>query len=105
MRVSKEKNREYQRTWYLKNRDLQRRRNRERGRNLRKWFRNYKVALACSKCPETHPATLDFHHINNNKAIAVSLAMRSGWGKKRILEEISKCTVLCANCHRKEHYN
>jgi len=26
------------------------------------------------------------------------------WSRKRILDEVAKCIVLCANCHRKMHW-
>jgi hypothetical protein len=34
----------------------------------------------------------------------VSHLVTSGYGWERIMEEIDKCIVSCANCHRKEHY-
>jgi hypothetical protein len=37
--------------------------------------------------------------------MAIAQAVNQGWSKERILEEIKKCDVLCANCHFKEHYN
>lgn len=27
-----------------------------------------------------------------------------GWGLKKVLEEIAKCDLICANCHAIEHY-
>jgi hypothetical protein len=31
--------------------------------------------------------------------------VRLGLSVARIKEEIEKCTILCANCHRIEHYD
>ena len=58
----------------------------------------------CSECGFDHPAALDFHHIDpDTKEFAVS-TMKS-LSLSRILEEIKKCEILCANCHRIKHYN
>lgn len=76
-----------------------------RRRSLRAWLKAYKATLHCKRCGENHPATLDFHHRNPRaKEIAIHMIYRKGWGKARILKEIKKCDVLCANCHRKEHW-
>ena len=49
------------------------------------------------------PAALDFHHINpEEKSFLISEQIRMG-GKDRILREIMKCVVVCANCHRIIH--
>jgi hypothetical protein len=56
----------------------------------------------CSRCDEDHPAALDFHHIDPaTKSFNLNRAGRHSDAK--VLEEIAKCIVLCANCHRKEH--
>jgi hypothetical protein len=56
-------------------------------------------------CPENHPACLDFHHKNpKQKDFEIACAIRQGWTKPRILEEIEKCIVVCSNCHRKLHW-
>jgi hypothetical protein len=34
----------------------------------------------------------------------VSRLVARGFARERIRDEIEKCEVLCANCHRKEHY-
>jgi len=47
-----------------------------------------------------HPAALDFDHVRGEKTMAVSLMAEryASWAK--VLEEIEKCVVRCANCHR-----
>jgi len=36
--------------------------------------------------------------------MAVGEMVTYGYSRNRIQDEIEKCSVLCANCHRKEHY-
>lgn len=46
-----------------------------------------------------HPAALDFDHLHGfTKRAGVGTMVRRSWGD--ILEEIAKCEVVCANCHR-----
>ena len=72
----------------------------------RAWFTAYKATLFCIECGENHPAALDFHHKNPKKTDKkVNELVSDGHTKKRIQEEIDKCEVLCANCHRKHHHN
>jgi hypothetical protein len=68
------------------------------------WFAELKVQLACSRCGEDHPACLQFHHRDPKaKDVSVANAVRRGWSRERILRELAKCDVLCANCHFKHH--
>jgi hypothetical protein len=69
------------------------------------WLLEIKMGLQCEKCGENHPAALDFHHLDpNEKELKISSRVTCNSKKKeKILEEIKKCIVLCANCHRKEH--
>jgi hypothetical protein len=100
-----EKRRECRRNWYSNNRESEKKHVKRRKKEIKKWFNNYRSKLSCKRCKENHPATLDFHHKNrNNKAREVTKIVHEGYGKARIKNEISKCIVLCANCHRKEHY-
>lgn len=69
------------------------------------WFREYKCTLKCEYCSENHPACLDFHHIDSFDKLFTIGECIAKVSKKRLLDEISKCRVLCANCHRKLHYN
>jgi len=72
----------------------------------RRWLLKYKSNLKCSQCPESHPSCIDFHHIDpKHKLGTISELVSSGRSVKVILKEISKCIILCANCHRKLHWN
>ena len=100
------------RAWYARNKDMLNVRDRERRRRTRlvrrqeitAWFVELKEQLACSRCRESHPAILQFHHLDPRvKEISITDAVRRGWSPKRILEEAHKCEVVCANCHAKHH--
>ena len=68
------------------------------------WFTDYKKTLKCKECGESRYWVLDFHHRDpKEKDVEVSTLMRRG-NKTKILKEIEKCDVLCANCHRDLHF-
>ena len=59
----------------------------------------------CIECGEKHPACLQFHHRNpENKEFTIRWAVSVKIPKNRILAEIDKCDILCANCHCKVHH-
>lgn len=94
----------YQRKWYRENKDKQIGWVLAGKRRIRAWFAEYKKDFACEKCGENHPACIVFHHTNvDNKLDNVANLVSKGDSKRLILEEISKCQCLCANCHRKVH--
>ena len=64
-----------------------------------RWLANYKATQGCLTCGEDCPANLDFHHHSGTKTL--EMARVHALGPERIQEEIDKCLVLCANCHRK----
>lgn len=74
---------------------------------IRAWFSELKKSLKCIKCFEDFPGCLDFHYKDYKAGeghVAASVMVNRGWSKARILKEIEKCDVLCANCHRKYHF-
>jgi len=101
------KNREYQRLHYQRKKDYYKLKAAERQQKIREWLFDLKSTLKCNRCSEDDFVCLDFHHIDpKEKEIGISEAIRQGWAKDRILKEVDKCEVLCANCHRKLHsYN
>jgi len=59
----------------------------------------------CKYCEEDDPVCLDFHHrdpLLKEHEIGKMVSFRMGFD--RIKKEISKCDVVCSNCHRKLHY-
>ena len=74
-----------------------------RRRENRDWLRELKEGLECEVCGESHRACLDFHH-RDPAAKLFCLAQTTCRSRKQIIDEIAKCVVLCANCHRKLHY-
>jgi 5-methylcytosine-specific restriction endonuclease McrA len=100
----REYHKKYMREWYQKNKAKHISYVRNRDKKIKDWLKQYKETLECEKCGETHPACLDFHHINPaeksfslgriNKFLSIDL----------LKSEIAKCNVLCSNCHRKKHW-
>lgn len=59
----------------------------------------------CSNCGYNKCfAALDFHHPNDDKQECVSQLLRRK-GFKAAMKESKKCQLLCANCHREQHYD
>ncbi len=97
--------RNYQKSWHQKNKAQRLAHAHERKEQMRLFYNQLKESLECAQCGESHPATLQFHHRNpQKKDFNLSEAVRQGYGVERIKREIAKCTVLCANCHAKIHY-
>jgi hypothetical protein len=53
----------------------------------------------CAICGEDDPVVLDFDHVRDKVRHVSDAALRGGWTK--LLVEIARCRVLCANCHRR----
>lgn len=65
------------------------------------WIDKYKVACGCEVCGyNSHPAALDFDHINPEEKEFLIPRLLGRGNLKRLFREIRKCRVLCANCHR-----
>lgn len=73
---------------------------RERNRRI---LATIKVEKGCEICGyNKHPVALDFDHkVQSEKSMKIGGATCA---IDRLLEEVKKCRVLCANCHRVESY-
>jgi hypothetical protein len=76
----------------------------------RKWRRETKQLLVeqkggkCSKCGyDKCIAALDFHHPDGEEKLDRSLLMNIR-SLDKVLKDAKPLVLLCANCHREEHY-
>lgn len=65
-----------------------------------KIVRDYKLKYGCTDCGyNTHPEALEFDHIKGEKK-SFNIGSKIGsYSIDLIMKEISKCEVVCANCH------
>ncbi|MBX0286703.1 HNH endonuclease [Halomicroarcula sp. F28] len=91
--------------WHYRNRAWNTERSLQRRAEIRAWANDIKATAGCARCPEDDPACLDFHHVDEDeKEHQVTTMISYGYGRDKILDEMAKCEVICANCHRKEHF-
>jgi len=76
---------------------------RNRKRELLDHVHSIKKKLKCSECGYDDYRALQFHHFDE-KDIGISQAIKDGWSKAKIDEEIKKCICLCGNCHLILHF-
>lgn len=59
----------------------------------------------CFDCGKTYPPYVyDIHHLDGStKLDNPSRLLRGNWSTAE--EELKKCVLLCANCHRERHFN
>lgn len=63
---------------------------------------DYLLQNPCVDCEESDPIVLDFDHIDPIlKKSTISELVNSGAPLTKILKEIEKCEIRCANCHRR----
>ena len=61
----------------------------------------YLQTHACVDCGVSDPLVLEFDHVRGVKRMDVSRLVAAGYPWPAIEEEIAKCEVRCANCHRR----
>ena len=118
--MAKKDRREYNRQWYLAHRDSEiakakqwHQDHKEADRVNRTKYKyanrdlvnDVKKAGACVRCGIADWRVLEFHHIDPcQKKMNVNVAWRQSAGRQAILDEIAKCELICANCHKIPHW-
>ena len=115
-----DKQTEYQKEYYRKNKDRVLKRNKEhyiknRDRIKLRYIKyhqkikqdfllTYKIEKCCSFCGyKEHPEILQFHH-KDKKDKSFTIGNTKKNPTKAIKEEIEKCFLLCPNCHFLLHF-
>jgi hypothetical protein len=102
--VRKSKHKEYSRKHYLKTQEATKRRTKEvKEEQKAEWYK-FKATLKCTTCGFSHVAALDFHHEDPTTKTGNVHRFVSNGQFAKAYEEIKKCIVLCANCHRIYHH-
>lgn len=89
-----------QKQWYLSHRKEQFIRCKKYRKTLRDRFLSLITGRKCVDCGNDNPIVLDFDHVRGKKVNNVSRMVAKCLSWQSILDEIDKCEVRCANCHR-----
>lgn len=60
---------------------------------------NYLKDKECADCGESDIVVLEFDHVKDKEYGISQMMSKFNW--RRIEEEIEKCEIVCANCHKK----
>jgi hypothetical protein len=102
--IRKIRNRAYNSVWYKKNSAKHKAVVAANKAKHREEWQRFKSTLQCAKCGASHPAIIDFHHLDPSEKDKTVNQLFKNYSYKKIREELKKCIALCANCHRILHY-
>lgn len=68
------------------------------------FIKEFLLKNPCVDCGESDIVVLEFDHIGTNKVDNISTGSANGWSLGKLIMEIEKCVVRCANCHRRITY-
>lgn len=110
MEIIKGKSRnEYMKDWFISLSDAkkaQRNLDRTKRRQDKKSKYVKKFGSICYDCKQSFiDCVFEFHHLDPETKIHTDPSKVFMFSDKRIEEELSKCVMLCANCHRVRHHN
>lgn len=100
-----DKKKEYHRNYYIKQRNtiLGGQLTRWRAAQLFIYDEKMKPCKDCGFMPIV-PDQMDFDHVSGEKIAPVAKLVSGGKTIEKIKEELSKCDLVCANCHRLRTY-
>ena|SRR5208282_5118053 len=68
----------------------------------KKFVWDYLKEHPCVDCGETDPVVLEFDHVNGTKSYNIGNMKAQGYSLLALTDEINKCMIRCANCHKRK---
>ncbi len=104
MRKDPEERKKYFQQYYLRNKEKINQRDKERRARLRKIAQDAK-RVPCADCGVQYPPyVMDFDHTDPSTKINDVSFFASNGQEQLLIEELDKCEVVCANCHRERTF-
>ena len=76
-----------------------------RRRYVTERYMEFKINNPCTDCHKFYPSyVMDLDHVRGEKVAGVSSLVNRNAPWEVIQEEIDKCDLVCANCHRERTY-
>jgi hypothetical protein len=92
--------REYAAAHYERNKPRWKAQNERRQAEFLAWYTSLKAGKPCAACGRSfHPVAMHWHHLPGTEKSASLGDLAKRGSRKRVLDEIAKCELLCANCH------
>lgn len=96
---------EYQKAFYKRKPQSTRDSTKKRHDEIRRLIKKAKDK-PCADCGNSYPYyVMDFDHVRGEKKFNLSVAARHYKSFQTLQEEIDKCEVVCANCHRERTFS
>ena len=96
--------RKYVREHYVRNRKYYLSKAKKRNDSVRYLIKqytwNYLSTHSCIDCGESDPVVLEFDHVSDK--ISEISGMYRNFSLNTVIQEIRKCEIRCANCHRRK---
>lgn len=91
----------YRRNYNRKNRTRKRIRDAERRAEAKRYVDSIKAKTPCKDCDRKYPPVcMDFDHVKGGKIRGIATMVSGAYKLDLIKDEIKKCELVCANCHR-----
>lgn len=102
--ADKEEQRAAQRRHYLANKAVYVARATKRNNSIRDEIRLLKEASPCVDCGQYYPFyVMQYDHIGDDKVQDINRLTKAA-SRDRVMAEIAKCELVCANCHAARTY-